>query len=75
MAAVRAADCRQPRYEETYPRQVAVSLSAVCRRHPTRRQHPPDYPYDKGSKSYRAGRPRSPRLGTIKKVTGLGLSS
>lgn len=52
------------------PTQVAVSLSAVRRRHPTRRQHPPDHRNDRGRKSYRAGRPRSPRLGTIKKVTG-----
>ncbi|MEU8311326.1 transposase [Micromonospora sp. NPDC049033] len=53
---------------------VAVSLSAVRRRHPTRRQHPPDHPNDRGRKSYRAGRPRSPRLGTIKKVTGVFLA-
>ena len=31
---------------------------------------PPDHAYDRGRESYRAGRPRSPRLGTIKKVTG-----
>jgi hypothetical protein len=59
---VRASDCRQPRYGETYPK-VAGSLSAVRRRHPARRQHPP------GS-CVRQGRPSSPLLGTIKKVTG-----
>ena len=32
---------------------------------------PRDHAYDRGSKSYRTERPSSPRLGTIKKVTGL----
>jgi hypothetical protein len=49
---------------------VAGSLSAVRRRPPARRQHPPDHAYDRGGKSYRTERPSSPRLGTIKKVTG-----
>jgi hypothetical protein len=49
---------------------VAMFLSAVRRRHPSWRQHPLDHSYDRGRKSYGAGRPRVPAGGDQEVVRG-----